>query len=108
MPVKSGLGNLLQRKENVKCYNLRIKKEGFMQYSTKVITADKKSYSLWVPISVAAASIGLALVGIFVLAEWAEVSPVHHAVQHVLIFLAGTGFGGSSLYLSRKGTNHES
>jgi hypothetical protein len=42
-------------------------------------------------------SVGIALLAIFTLADWAEASVLNHAVQHVLIFLAGLGFGTSML-----------
>jgi len=57
----------------------------------------------------AVTSVGVALIGIFALANWAEVSELHHGMQHVLIFLAGIGLGGSSIALyTLKGGSRES
>jgi hypothetical protein len=44
-----------------------------------------------------ATSVSLTLVGILALAGWAETSVVHHAIQHVIIFVAGCGAGSSLL-----------
>ncbi len=54
--------------------------------------------------------VAMTLVGIFMLATWAEVSAWHHAVQHVVIFVSGAGFGGSLLagYSDRKVKSDES
>jgi|GEM_PF-1782649 len=47
-------------------------------------------------------SAGLALFASFTLATWAEASTLGHGVQHVLLFTAGIGFGGSlTSYLKR-------
>jgi len=66
---------------------------------------------LFIPLSVAVLAVSATLVGIFTLSNWAEASAAHHAIQHVVIFLSGVGFGGSIVtgYLgSRGGTNNES
>lgn len=50
----------------------------------------------------ASASVGLSLVASFGLSTWAELAPLHHAVQHVLLFGGGVGLG-SSVLISRGG-----
>ena len=50
---------------------------------------------------VAGMSVLIALAAIFGLSAWAESGPLPHAVQHVLIFGAGTGLGGSVLAVRR-------
>lgn len=58
---------------------------------------------------IAITSVGLAVLAIFTLAAWAETSVLSHGIQHVLIFLAGLGFGTSMLGIYQlKGKNHES
>jgi hypothetical protein len=52
-------------------------------------------------LAVFAAAIVLMLVAELPLATWAEASEVHHALQHVLIFVAGIAAGGSGLSLFR-------
>jgi len=47
-------------------------------------------------------SVGLALLAIFALAGWAETSTLSHGSQHVLIFLAGLGFGTTTLEIIRQ------
>ena len=47
-------------------------------------------------------SIGLALIGSFGLATWAEVSATHHAIQHIVLFLGGVGVGSSFISLTRR------
>lgn len=56
------------------------------------------------------ASILVALTAIFGLSEWAEITPWHHAVQHVLLLTAGIGIGGSAIAGLRrtKGDSDES
>jgi len=71
----------------------------------KVMALERKSSKdrslLPVLLGIAILSVGVALLAIFLIAEWAEVSPLHHAVQHVLIFLSGLGFGTSLLNAHR-------
>lgn len=43
-------------------------------------------------------SIVIGLVASFVLADWAEAASWHHGLQHVLLFIAGMGLGGSVTY----------
>ncbi len=50
------------------------------------------------------AFVGLTLFAIFTLAAWAEASPLHHATQHVIIFIAGAGCGASFVLLKRRGS----
>jgi len=82
-----------------------------MQHLAQEKTADngvrKLAFGLWAPIALAGISIGIALTAIFLLSDWAETAPLHHAVQHVLIFAAGAGFSSSFFYLSKKGARHE-
>lgn len=42
-------------------------------------------------------SVVIVLAAIFGLAQWAEASVLNHGIQHVLIFMAGIGFGTSML-----------
>lgn len=55
-------------------------------------------------------SVAVTLIGIFGLSGWAEANPLHHGIQHVIIFLSGAGFGGSfvSGYLRRRAKPDES
>ena len=69
--------------------------------------AKKVKMNLLAPLAIIITSIVMALIAIFVLSDWAETAPLHHAAQHVLIFLAGTSFGGSFLYIITKGVKHE-
>ena len=52
-------------------------------------------------LAVFAAAIVLMLVAELPLATWAEASEAHHALQNVLIFVAGIAAGGSGLSLFR-------
>jgi hypothetical protein len=66
------------------------------------VKTDTKQQSVKVPATAilagaAVLSVGIALLAIFALADWAEVSVLSHGIQHVLIFLAGLGFGTSML-----------
>ncbi len=49
------------------------------------------------------------LIGIFPLSAWAEASTFHHAIQHVIIFVSGTGFGGALIagYTNTRRDDHE-
>jgi len=49
----------------------------------------------FMPFIVFSASVGMTLIGIFVMSEWAELGGVNHATQHTLIFLGGAGAGAS-------------
>ncbi len=51
---------------------------------------------------IAVASVIMALLAIFTLSNWAEATPLHHSIQHVLLFIAGVGFGGSLVSGIRK------
>jgi hypothetical protein len=55
------------------------------------------------PVLTLLTAVGLLLLSQFRLGAWAEASEFHHTIQHVLIFSAGVGFGGSakSLYHRR-------
>ncbi|MGH7250165.1 MAG: hypothetical protein ACREGC_04255, partial [Minisyncoccia bacterium] len=56
-----------------------------------MVSEDKKylkKFRKYIPVSVFFVSIVLALVAIFAMNNWVELSETHHAVQHVLIFLA--------------------
>lgn len=61
-------------------------------------TVKKISPAVWLA-GLAVLSASVALLAVFVLAGWAEASAVGHGIQHVVIFLAGLGLGGSTLAL---------
>lgn len=46
-----------------------------------------------VPVLVGVSSLALFLVAHFTLSAWAELSELHHSIQHVLILTAGGGVG---------------
>lgn len=51
---------------------------------------------------IAMASVLLALLASFGLANWAEASSYHHGIQHVLLFVAGMGVGGSLIQATHR------
>jgi len=76
---------------------MRTPAAGRLQTNTKT-----SRISLSPVVLLAALSAGLALFASFILASWAEASSFAHGVQHVLLFTAGIGFGGSlTSYLKR-------
>jgi hypothetical protein len=69
-----------------------------------VQTATKQTAHItsWVWLSGITISAVVALVAMFTISSWAEAAPMHHAVQHVLLFVAGVGFGASLVSGIRK------
>ena len=61
----------------------------------------------YLPLLTMLTAVALLLLSQFRLAAWAEVSALHHTMQHLLIFSAGIGVGtsGKSLYESRSFRN---
>lgn len=78
------------------------------QQKTILSKTKRLSIELWLPRAFMIVSVGLTLFAIFIMSSWAEIAPWHHALQHVLIFLAGSSFGGSFIYLLGNGVDHES
>ena len=70
-------------------------------------TSKKLGVGLWASWSLATISIAMALIAMFLLSDWAETAPLHHAIQHLLLFLGGAGFGSSFLHLAKRGVKHE-
>jgi len=66
-----------------------------------------KKLGWFLPLTVFILSISIALVAIFAMNDWVELSEAHHAVQHVLIFMAGAGSSASLIALTRAGGRHE-
>lgn len=50
-----------------------------------------------ISLTVGGASVVLALIASFGLAQWAEAASFNHGIQHILLFTAGAGVGGSAL-----------
>jgi hypothetical protein len=60
-------------------------------------TINKKLTLTWLPYVLFIASITATLIAIFAMSGWVEVSGIHHAIQHVVIFSSGLTAGGSLL-----------
>ncbi|MHB8440216.1 MAG: hypothetical protein ACYDD4_13815 [Acidimicrobiales bacterium] len=52
--------------------------------------------------------VALVFVAQFALSSWAETTPVHHEVQHGLIFMAGIAVGAGATVLARLGRSPRS
>lgn len=79
--------------------------------ANKILSIKKARLGLLTTLSVAVLAAGTTLIGIFALSSWAEASVMHHAIQHLVIFVSGVGFGGSVVtgYIRSRGDiNHES
>lgn len=57
--------------------------------------ASKKVSLAILPLCIFTIAVSVFLVAQFLLGSWAETSELNHTIQHVIIFVAGCGVGGS-------------